>query len=103
VNAVRWKTATFAGYQLRYAVAGSGPAVVLPKKDRGSYVPFERLTDQYTMVQIEPLGFGRSDRSDPYSPVTGQVVESAGSQGRPSASMTRVSKKWRPCLAAVDR
>jgi hypothetical protein len=26
-----------------------------------------------------------------------------GSRGRPSASMTRVSKKWRPCLAAVDR
>ena|GEM_PF-3675842 len=33
--------------------------------------------------------------------VTGQVV--SGSQGRPSASMTRVSKKLRPCLAAVDR
>lgn len=35
MNAVRWKTATFAGHQLRYAVAGSGPAVVMPKK--GSY------------------------------------------------------------------
>jgi hypothetical protein len=69
VNAVRWKTATFAGHQLRYAVTGSGPAVVLPKKDRGSYLPFERLADQYTMVQIEPLGFGRSDRPDPYPPV----------------------------------
>ena len=33
--------------------------------------------------------------------VTGQVV--AGSQGWPSASMTKVSKKFRPCLAAVDR
>ena len=27
----------------------------------------------------------------------------AGSQGRPSASMRRVSKKFLPCLAAVDR
>jgi MFS family permease len=27
----------------------------------------------------------------------------AGIQGRPSASMTRVSKNWRPCLAAVDK
>jgi hypothetical protein len=27
----------------------------------------------------------------------------AGSQGRPSASMTRVSKKFMPCFAAVDR
>ncbi len=26
-----------------------------------------------------------------------------GSQGRPSASMTRVSKKCRPCLDAADR
>ena len=33
--------------------------------------------------------------------VTSQV--SAGSQGRPSASMTRVSKKCLPCFAAVER
>jgi (p)ppGpp synthase/HD superfamily hydrolase len=33
--------------------------------------------------------------------VTGQVV--AGSQGRPSASMTRTSMRRWPCLAAVDR
>ncbi|WP_158292857.1 MULTISPECIES: hypothetical protein [Kribbella] len=38
--------------QLRYAVAGSGPAVVMPKKDRGSYVPFERLADQYHGVRL---------------------------------------------------
>ena len=35
------------------------------------------------------------------STVTSQV--SAGSQGRPSASMTRVSKKCLPCFAAVER
>ncbi len=33
--------------------------------------------------------------------VTGQVM--LGVQGCPSASMTRVSKRCRPCLAAVDR
>ena len=59
---MRWKTLRFAGHVVRYAVAGRGPAVVLLKKDRGSYVPFERLADRYTMVQIEPLGFGGSDR-----------------------------------------
>src|SRR5262245_31700358 len=61
-----WKTVTFAGYRLRYAVAGSGPAVVLPKKDRGGYAPFDRLADRYTMVQVEPLGFGWSDRPADY-------------------------------------
>ena len=42
--------------------------------------------------------------------VTGQVLEivvvdqaTAGIQGSPSVSMTRASKKLRPCLAAVDR
>ena len=42
--------------------------------------------------------------------VTGQVPEivvvdraAAGIQGSPSVSMTRASKKLRPCLAAVDR
>lgn len=63
-----WKRLTFAGHVLRYAVAGSGPAVVLPKKDRGTYVPFEQLADRYTMMQVEPLGFGRSDRPDDYPP-----------------------------------
>src|SRR5262249_37356451 len=62
----RWKTVTFAGYRLRYTAAGSGPAVILPKKDRSDYVPFERLADRYTMVQIEPLGFGRSERPADY-------------------------------------
>jgi pimeloyl-ACP methyl ester carboxylesterase len=61
-----WKTLTFAGHVLRYAVAGRGRAVVLPKKDRGAYIPFERLADRYTMVQIEPLGFGRSERPAGY-------------------------------------
>jgi hypothetical protein len=42
--------------------------------------------------------------------VTGQVSEivvvdqaAAGIQGSPSVSMTRASKKPRPCLAAVER
>jgi pimeloyl-ACP methyl ester carboxylesterase len=65
---VRWKTLTFAGHRLRYSISGGGPAVVLPKKDRGAYVPFERLADRYTMVQIEPLGFCSSSRPDSYPP-----------------------------------
>ena len=68
-----WKTLTLAGHVLRYAVAGGGRAVVLPKKDRGTYIPFERLADRYTMVQIEPLGFGRSERPTDYP--TGGVHE----------------------------
>ena len=50
------------------------------------------------------LGLGDKqlpDRTANRLGVTGQVV--AGSQGWPSASMTKVSKKFRPCLAAVDR
>ena len=65
---MRWKTLRFDGHVLRYAVAGRGPAVVLLKKDRGSYVPFERLAALYMMVQIEPLGFGGSDRPANYPP-----------------------------------
>lgn len=61
-----WRTVSFAGHGLRYSVAGRGPAVVMPKKDLGSYAPFELLADRYTMVQVEPLGFCRSDRPDPY-------------------------------------
>lgn len=68
MDAVHWKSARFAGHGLRYAVSGHGPAVVLPKKDRGSYVPFDRLADRYTMLQVEPLGFCSSSRPDPYPP-----------------------------------
>jgi len=46
-------------------------------------------------------------RSRDLPSVTGQVAgpgqSVAGSHGWPSASMTRVSKRLRPCLAAVDR
>jgi pimeloyl-ACP methyl ester carboxylesterase len=61
-----WKTVMFAGHRLRYAVTGRGRAVVLLKKDRGSYASFERLSDRYTMLQVEPLGFGSSDRPADY-------------------------------------
>jgi hypothetical protein len=80
---VRWKTLRFAGHVLRYAVAGRGPAVVLLKKDRGSYAPFERLATRYTMVQIEPLGFGGSDRPADYPPggVHEQVLKVCEQEG----------------------
>jgi pimeloyl-ACP methyl ester carboxylesterase len=85
VNArqVDWNTVSCAGYRLRYAVTGAGPAVVLPIKDRGNYVPFEQLAGRYTMVHVEPLGFGWSDRPADY-PDTGlheQILAVCDSEG----------------------
>lgn len=56
---------------------------MLPKKDRGSYVPFERLADRYTMIQVEPLGFGRSERPTDYpaSGVHEQVLAVCDEEG----------------------
>ena len=51
----------------------------------------------YLMMHIR----GHPSAYDNWAKVTSQV--SAGSQGRPSASMTRVSKKCLPCFAAVER
>ena len=60
----------------------------------------DRLVDHGYLI---PLPVPKSKGGRPGSPryVTSQV--SAGSQGRPSASMTRVSKKCLPCFAAVER
>ena len=66
MSATEWRTTRYAGHSLRYALAGSGPVVVLPKKDRHDYVPFDQLADRFKMVQVEPLGFGRSDRPVSY-------------------------------------
>lgn len=63
---VRWQRLYFDRFAVRYAVSGRGPAVVLPKKDLSTYLPGSALADRYTFVQIEPLGFCRSDRPPPY-------------------------------------
>ena len=49
-----------------------------------------------------PVGFIWSNWSGPVEPVMFYQA-SSGSQGWPSASMTRASKKQVPCLAAVAR
>lgn len=56
----------FDRHRLWYSVVGRGPAVVFPKKDRGDYAPTRLLADRYTLIQVEPLGFCRSDRPQPY-------------------------------------
>ncbi|HZC26234.1 MAG TPA: alpha/beta hydrolase [Actinopolymorphaceae bacterium] len=62
--------AQFAGHRIAYHVAGDGPAVVLVKNDRYSKISPELrlLSDRYTIIQISPLGFGRSDRPHDYPP-----------------------------------
>lgn len=65
---VRSGQAEFAGHRIAYRVAGHGPALVLLKNDRYSTISDELrlLSDRYTVVQISPLGFGRSDRPRDY-------------------------------------
>lgn len=62
--------AQFAGHRIAYHVAGQGPALVLLRNDRYSKVSAELrlLSDRYTVVQVSPLGFGRSDRPRDYPP-----------------------------------
>jgi pimeloyl-ACP methyl ester carboxylesterase len=54
----------FAGHGISYCVLGSGPPLVIVKPHRGSRVyPWaQRLAARYTVIQIEPLGHGWSDR-----------------------------------------
>lgn len=56
----------FDRHRLWYSVVGRGPAVVFPKKDRGDYAPTRLLADRYTLIQVEPVGFCRSDRPETY-------------------------------------
>jgi pimeloyl-ACP methyl ester carboxylesterase len=60
--------ASFAGHDISYRVAGRGPAVVLVKPHRRpkDYPQLRILPDRYLTVQIEPLGFGASDRPREY-------------------------------------
>jgi pimeloyl-ACP methyl ester carboxylesterase len=54
----------FAGHGISYRVAGSGPALVVVKPHRlpRVYELVPLLCSRYTVIQIEPLGFGSSDR-----------------------------------------
>jgi TIR domain len=51
---------------------------------------------------VERAIFNLRNWSGPQDRLTGGQAVS-GSQGRPSASVVRASKKWMPCLAAVAR
>lgn len=64
----RVESLVFSGYRLVYRVAGTGPALVLIKPHRApkEYVQLRLLADRYTMIQIDPLGFGSSDKPSDY-------------------------------------
>lgn len=55
---------SFAGHGISYRVAGSGPALVLVKPHRHpkDYPQLRLLADRYQVIQVDPLGFGASDR-----------------------------------------
>ena len=82
-DALRWRSVCVDGRRLWYSVVGRGPAVVLPKKDRGDYLPTRLLADQYKLIQVEPLGFGRSDRpvTYPRGGVPRQVLAVCNAEG----------------------
>jgi hypothetical protein len=62
----------YAGHRISYRVVGHGMPLVLvkPHRDPAVYPQVRLLSDQYRVIQIEPLGFGRSDRPRDY-PTTG--------------------------------
>ena len=92
--AEHWKTIRSVNTEFETAETSDKTVITLdtsPTRMPVGWVNF--LRQSLCVVGVFPDG-GRFE-------VTGQVV--AGSRGWPSASMTKVSKKFRPCLAAVDR
>ena len=67
-SAVRTDRVEFAGHRIGYYVLGSGPPLVVVKPHRGTrvYEFAAVLARRYMVIQIEPLGFGWSDRPEPY-------------------------------------
>ncbi|WP_179790316.1 alpha/beta fold hydrolase [Actinopolymorpha rutila] len=67
-EAARVGRTEFAGHGISYRVVGSGPALVLVKPHGlpRIYDLMAPLSDRYTVIQIEPLGFGWSDRPSDY-------------------------------------
>lgn len=68
---------SFAGHDLRYRVAGRGPALVLVKPHRhpADYPQLRSMAGRYRVIQIDPLGFGASDRpgDHPWGGIHSQV------------------------------
>jgi pimeloyl-ACP methyl ester carboxylesterase len=54
----------FDGHRLAYRVAGEGPALVVLQlyRRREAAVQLRRLSDAWTVFEVSPLGYGRSDR-----------------------------------------
>jgi pimeloyl-ACP methyl ester carboxylesterase len=73
--AVRLGRAEFAGHGIAHRVLGRGPTIAVVKPHRGPkvYEFVSVLSRRYTLVQIEPLGHGWSDRPSPHP--TGGVHE----------------------------
>jgi pimeloyl-ACP methyl ester carboxylesterase len=62
---------SFAGHDIAYRVAGRGAVLVLVKPHRypRDYRQLGLLSDRYRVIQVEPLGFGASDRPHDYPDV----------------------------------
>jgi pimeloyl-ACP methyl ester carboxylesterase len=58
----------FAGHRICYRLAGDGPTIVLVKPHRRSkdYLQLRLLSARFRVIQVEPLGFGDSDRPAEY-------------------------------------
>ena len=70
MESILWKTIRLGGHQLRYSIAGQGRAVLIPKKDRHGYLAATGLAERYRVLQVEPIGFGHSDRPDRYPSIS---------------------------------
>jgi pimeloyl-ACP methyl ester carboxylesterase len=59
----------FDGHRLAYRIAGDGPALVVLQlyRRREPLVHLRALSDRWTVVEISPIGYGRSDRVPGYA------------------------------------
>jgi pimeloyl-ACP methyl ester carboxylesterase len=68
----------FDGHRLAYRVAGSGPALVVLNgyRRRADLVQMRVLSDRWRVFQIDPIGYGYSDRVPGYADeaLTGHVL-----------------------------
>lgn len=57
------------GAAVAYRSAGAGPAIVLIKNNRRplDFGPVAFLTDRFRVLQVQPVGFGASDRPEEYA------------------------------------
>lgn len=79
------RTIVFDGHRLSYRVAGSGPALVVPFlwRHRDDCIQMRTLARSHEVFQIEPIGYGYSDRVPGYAgeAVTAQVLSVLDAHG----------------------